>query len=110
MNDFIEVLKKKNGVMLGHYQSNPNLCLAKGVNNTILFSSVDKSYIGLMEIDGKDIEVVTGNCFKINFGEAEIFLSISSSDRGGFTAGLVDLSLISQIDLNEVLNSLKITR
>jgi hypothetical protein len=110
MNNFIEVLKKNGGVMMGRYQSNPNLCIGKGCQNTILFSATNADFKGLIEIDGENIELVNTTCFKINYEEAEIFLSASSHDYGQFTAGMANLGFLDRIDLDDVLKGLNITR
>ena len=92
MNQILEELKKT-GYIMGRYQSNPDVCLAKGINNTIIFSAVGSNAKGIMEIDGKNIEVVSGGCFKIEHEGAEIFLSPSGNDRGEFTAGLTGITM-----------------
>lgn len=95
MRDFFKVLKKNNYAMTGYYQSNPNICLAKGSKNTIFFAATGISYKSLLEIDGADITVVTKDCYKINHQGTEIFLSPEGKKRGEFTAGIPGLGVIS---------------
>jgi hypothetical protein len=110
MNNFIEILKKNGGTMIGRYQSNPDLYNNKGAKNTILFSATNVDFKGSVEIDGENIESVNSTCFKINLEEAEIFLSVSGKNCGGFTAGIANLSFLDRIDLDAVLKGLNITR
>jgi hypothetical protein len=110
MKNFIQALQQNGGSIWGRYKSNPDLQLAKGCKNTIFFSAVNADFKGLLEIDGRNIEIVSENCFKINFEEAEIFLSVSGNDHGEFTAGLANIGFLDTIDLDAVLEGLKIHR
>ena len=110
MKNLIETLKKNGGSVWGRYQSNPDLHLTKGYKNTIFFAAVNVDFKGLLEIDGKDMSIVSEDCFKINLEEVEIFLSVSGKDHGEFTAGMASLSFLDRIDLDEILKGLNITR
>lgn len=110
MKNFIKVLRQNGGSIWGRYKSNPDLHAASGCKNTILFAAVNVDFKGILEINGDDIEIVSENCFKINFEETEIFLSVSGKDYGEFTAGIASVGFLDRIDLDEVLKGLNITR
>lgn len=103
MKNFIEILKKNSGVMMGRYKSNPDLHLAKGSKNTILFAAVDAKFKGLLEIDGENIEIISKQCFKIEHENVEIFLSPSGPDYGEFTAGILGLSMVDDATVEYML-------
>ena len=110
MKNFIEALNKNGGAIFGRYKSNPDLHIGKGCKNTILFSAIDAEFKGILEIDGNDIELVNSTCFKIDLGEAEIFLNTYGKDYGQFTAGIASLGFLDRINLDEILKGLNITR
>ena len=102
MKKFLKELKKT-GSLIGHFATQGNICIAAGSNNTILFSVTGfKGCKGLLEIDGEKISVISNNCLKVDYEEAEIFLSvhditeISLVNKGGFVAGLPGKTMISR--------------
>lgn len=91
--------------LVGRYKSNPNICLYEGAKNTLVFSTIGytDNHKGILEIDGKDIQIISGNCFKIEHKGMEIFLSPSSPDSGEWTAGLLGISMFDDATVEYML-------
>lgn len=72
--------------------------------NKIHFFPIEVSDLeSYLEIDGKNMEPVTDNCFKVELDVMEIYLTPSGPHKGEFTAGLKGVSLLDEPTVNYML-------